>query len=47
MYNLNQQKVFLKMLQNSQENTLCQSLFFSKVAGGAYFEEHLRPAASE
>ena len=25
-------KVFLKILQNSQENPLCQSLFFNKVA---------------
>ena len=27
-------KVFLKISENSQENTLCQSLFFNKVAGG-------------
>ena len=26
-------KVFLKILQNSQEKHLCQSLFFNKVAG--------------
>ena len=26
-------KVFLKMSQNSQENLLCYSLFFNKVAG--------------